>query len=119
MAGIDNLVVPTSEQARLNGQKGGLASVEAKRKRKTLREELLALLADGDTQQKVSLALIREAQLGNNSGSVARAFETIRDTVGEKPTESMVLTANVNTGYDELTADELRALLKQHEDGAV
>jgi hypothetical protein len=109
----------TPEQRRENTSKAGVASGEARRKRKTLREELLALLADGDTQERVSLALIREAQLGNNSGSVARAFETIRDTVGEKPTESMVLTANVNTGYDELTADELRALLKQHEDGRI
>lgn len=119
MAGIDNLTPFTVDKAREVGKLGGIASGEAKRKRKTLREELLALLADGDTQEKVSLALIREAQLGNASGSVARAFETIRDTVGEKPTESMVLTANVNTPYDELTADELRALLKQHEDGAI
>lgn len=119
MAGIDNLVVPSSEKAREIGRKGGIASGEAKRARKTLREELLALLSEGDVQKSIGLALVREAQLGNNSGSVARAFETIRDTVGEKPTESMVLTANVNTPYDELTADELRALLKQHEDGAI
>jgi len=119
VAGIDNLVVPSSEKAREIGRKGGIASGEAKRARKTLREELLALLSEGDVQKSIGLALVREAQLGNNSGSVARAFETIRDTVGEKPTESMVLTANVNTPYDELTADELRALLKQHEDGAI
>ena len=119
MANDENLVPLTTTKAREIGKLGGIASGESKRRRKTLREELLALLADGDTQSKVSLALITEAIIGNNSGSVARAFETIRDTIGEKPTESMVLTANVNTPYDELTADELRALLKQHEDGSI
>ena len=119
MAGQDNLTPFTVEKAREVGKLGGIASGESKRKRKTLREELLALLADGDTQERVSLALIREAQEGNRSGSVAKAFETLRDTVGEKPTESMVLSASVNTGYDEMTADQLRALLKLHEDGAV
>lgn len=117
-----NLIKPedlTPEERRVNASKAGVASVESRRKRKTLREELLALLADGDTQSRVSLAIINEAINGNNSGSVARAFETIRDTVGEKPTESMVLSASVNTGYDEMTADQLRALLKLHEDGAV
>lgn len=120
MAGQDNLIpVRTKEEARERGTNGGIASGEARRKRKTLREELIALLESGDTQQRMSVALIQEATIGNSAGSVARAWETVRDTIGEKPTESMVLTANVNTGYDDCTADELRALLKLHEDGTI
>lgn len=120
VAGQDNLIpVRTKEEARERGTNGGIASGEARRKRKTLREELIALLESGDTQQRMSVALIQEATIGNSAGSVARAWETVRDTIGEKPTESMVLTANVNTGYDDCTADELRALLKLHEDGTI
>lgn len=72
-------------------KKGGAASVRARRARKTLREELLTLLADGDTQQKISVALILEAINGNRAGSVSKAFETIRDTIGEKPVEKVML----------------------------
>jgi len=119
LANDENLVPLTTEKAREVGRLGGIASGEAKRRRKTLREELLALLSDEGVQERMSLALIREATEGNSSGSVARAFETVRDTVGEKPTESMVLTASVNTPYDELTAEQLRELLKMHENGAI
>jgi hypothetical protein len=75
-----NLKVPTSEEARINGRKGGIASGKARKERKTLKEELLLLLSNGDTQEKISLSLIQEAINGN-----VKAFETIRDTVGEKP----------------------------------
>lgn len=34
--GEQNLIVPTSEQARINGRKGGLASARAKKERKTM-----------------------------------------------------------------------------------
>lgn len=38
MASTDNLIVPTHEEAVANGRKGGLASAEARRKKKTMRE---------------------------------------------------------------------------------
>ncbi len=77
-----NLRVPTSEEAREIGRKGGIASGKARRERKTLREELLLLLEKGDTQEKISLAMIKEALDGNT-----KAFEVIRDTIGEKPVD--------------------------------
>lgn len=49
-------------------------------RRKTMRQELERLLASGDTQKKISVALVDRAI----SGDVAR-YTTIRDTVGEKP----------------------------------
>lgn len=61
---------------------GGVASAKSRRARKTLKEELLLLLEKGDTQQKISLSLIAEALNGNT-----KAFEVIRDTIGEKPTD--------------------------------
>lgn len=78
----------TKEEQREIARKGGKASVEARRKRKTLKEELLLLLEKGDTQEKVSLALIKQALEGNT-----KAFEVIRDSIGEKPTDK--LEANV------------------------
>lgn len=70
----------TEEEQRELARKGGIASGKARAARKTLKEELLLLLSNGDTQQKVSLALIQQALQGNT-----KAFEVIRDTVGEKP----------------------------------
>lgn len=80
MAGKDNLRVPSSDEARENGRKGGIASGESRRARKTLREELLLLLETDDNNKKISVALIEKALLGD-----INAFTTIRDTIGEKP----------------------------------
>lgn len=77
-----NLKVFDSETAREAGRKGAKKTNEIRRQRKTLREELLALLSAGDTQEKLSLALLEQAQNGNT-----KAFEVIRDTIGEKPVE--------------------------------
>ena len=79
----------TKEEAR----KGGIASGIARRERKTFKEELIALLSDGDIQEKISLALLDKAKDGDT-----RAFEVLRDTVGEKPVEK---TQNeVNLSYE-------------------
>lgn len=86
MANAENLKPPinkrsTSEQREIR-QKGGIKSGEVRRARKTLKEELLLLLENGNTQNKISLALIKKALKGN-----IKAFEVIRDTIGEKPAD--------------------------------
>jgi hypothetical protein len=87
MANEQNLKPVTSkDEARERGRKGGLASGEARRKRKTLKEELLLMLADGETQQSVTLALIEKAMSGDT-----KAFEVIRDTIGEKPVDKVMI----------------------------
>ena len=87
MAGKENLrPVSSKEEARERGRKGGLASGEARRKRKTLKEELLLMLSDGETQQSVTLALIEKAMSGDT-----KAFEVIRDTIGEKPVDKVMI----------------------------
>lgn len=70
------------EEAKKNGKKGGIKSGEVRRERKLLKDELLLLLSTGNTQEKISLALIQKALKGDT-----KAFEIIRDTVGEKPTQ--------------------------------
>lgn len=70
----------TKEEAKRRGENGGKKSGEVRRERKALREELLLLLSQGDTQEKLSVALITKAINGD-----VKAFEVIRDTIGEKP----------------------------------
>ena len=87
MANEQNLKPVTSKkEARERGRKGGLASGEARRKRKTLKEELLLMLSEGDTQQSVTIALIEKAMGGDT-----KAFEVIRDTIGEKPVDKVMI----------------------------
>lgn len=91
---VDNLVPQnkrTKEEQRKIASMGGKASAKARRARKTLREELILLLSEGDVQNKISLALIDEALNGNKSGSVTKAFEVIRDSIGEKPVDKVML----------------------------
>ena len=89
MANEGNLkLIRTKSGAREKGKKGGKKSGEVRAQRKTLREELIALLEtkieDKTIQEKISFSLIQEAISGN-----IKAFETIRDTIGEKPIEQI------------------------------
>ena len=111
MANEQNLKpVSSKKEARERGRKGGLASGESRRKRKTLKEELLLMLSDGDIQEKISLALINEAINGNNAGSVTKAFEVIRDTIGERPVEKVQATQTV-VDMSAFSTEEIKAML--------
>lgn len=106
MAGKDNLrPVSSKEEARERGRKGGLASGEARRKRKTLKEELLLMLSEGETQKSVTLALIEKAMSGDT-----KAFEVIRDTIGEKPADK-VETKQTVLDMSKFSTEELKAML--------
>lgn len=87
MANAENLKRFSSSEARENGKKGAEKSAQSRRARKTLKEELLLLLSDGDIQNKISLALLKKAQKGN-----IKAFEVIRDTIGERPKDEQEVT---------------------------
>lgn len=91
------------DAAKESGKKGGVASGEARRERKTLKDELLLLLAEGDTQKKMCTKLINRVK---NKGDV-KAFIAIRDTIGEKPMEK-IITANI----DPETAREVEEMVR-------
>ena len=78
------------------GRQANKAKIEG---RKTLREELLSLLEKGDMQKKMSLSIIQKAIKGDT-----KAYEIIRDTVGEKPKD--VIDANVNTEIKVMIEDD-------------
>lgn len=69
--------------------RGGVASGEAKRRKKTLREELeimLEALVKKDDGKEVSLQHeLTGAVLQKGLQGDVRAFEVIRDTIGQKP----------------------------------
>lgn len=78
----DNLKTLSPSEARENGKKGGIKSGQTRRERKALKDELLLLLENGNIQNNICVALVDKAQNGD-----IKAFEVIRDTIGEKPVE--------------------------------
>lgn len=94
------------DRAREIGRKGGKNSKAKQKMRKTLREELLALLSEQITdknsgrqmeaQRAMSTALIQQALRGN-----VKAFEIVRDTIGEKPVDNISISATDMSALDE------------------
>ena len=87
----------TKSEQREIARKGGIASGKKRRELKTLKEELLLLLAEGDTQKKISLALIQKALQGD-----IKAFEVIRDSTGQKCVEKVEVTQTVDDSIKEI-----------------
>ena len=105
-----------SEQVEI-ARLGGFASGEAKRKRKTIREELEFLLAkqlknnkgeDISTREAISTAMIGQAIKGN-----VKAFIAIRDTIGEKPTDKQEITGSLGIKKVFITKEE-QAEVEEH-----
>ena len=85
---VSNLKKLTSEEARINGSKGGKKSVEVRRQKKLLKELLEEALEEetktGNVAVDITTALVKRAKDGN-----IKAYEVIRDTLGQKPVESV------------------------------
>lgn len=87
MANEQNLKpIKNSKMARELQEKSVKKRKENQLARKTFRESLLLLLEKDDTQNRINEALIFKALNGDT-----KAFEVIRDTVGEKPVDSLKL----------------------------
>ena len=105
MAGTDNLKPVRSEsEARELGQKGGIASGEARRRKKTMREALEQLLYHGKVpettknimkaegidedemthQMVITRSLIAKAESGD-----VQAYNAICQMIGEKPADNL------------------------------
>lgn len=89
MANEENLINlrdRTPRERQEISRKGAEATNRLRRERKTLKEELLLLLSENDMQEKISLALLQKAMQGDT-----KAFEVMRDTIGEKPKDEIDL----------------------------
>lgn len=112
MANEQNLIPVRSEsEARKMGEKGGIASGEARRAKKTLRERVRMfgeLKVDGKAKEQMrqmgiseddadrftqaAVSLFQKALKGDVS-----AFNAIRDIIGEKPVDETKLTGALDT----------------------
>lgn len=91
MKGQENLIPMnerTEEEQREIAKMGGIASGKARKEKKLLRELLEDALSKGtETDNEyinITLALIRQANEGN-----VKAYEVIRDTLGQKPVDKV------------------------------
>ena len=113
----------TSEELRARARAGGIASGKARREKKAFRETLETLLSmkmeNGEevsveditsfkgikgknisVQEAILIAQIQKAMKGDT-----RAAEYVRDSIGQKPTDSMNMSVNLPVffeGEDEL-----------------
>lgn len=124
---LQNLRTPTSEEARQNGRKGGLASVEARKRKKSLQEIARALLESEAGLTDAEKQMLRDMGLDPTQGAALvaamhnkgkrgseRAAEFVRDTSGQAPKAQAHITVGEGLSPDEirgLSDAELQAIL--------
>lgn len=129
MAREDLKPVQSTEEAKERGRKGGIASGKARREKRLMRETLDILLAmplkngkfadvDGiknfaalkgkniNVQEAIMIAQVQKAMKGDT-----KAAEYVRDTIGQKPVDSVVMGGEVNNPMAGLTTEELKKLI--------
>ncbi len=125
-ASLKNLKPYTKETAKLNGRKGGIASVEAKRRKKTLREcvTMFGELDCSDAMKKKlkDCGIDDEEYLCNNMAIIYGLFQAgMRGNVGAvrlilelrnelKERNVVTVTTALYNPYADLSDDELRRL---------
>lgn len=122
----------TAEEQQEIASKGGKASVEARRKRKTFKEQtelLLSLpLKDKNAKSKLKKLGIDTENLDNQMAMLVvqlnkamkgdmQSVTFFRDIVGEKPKEKVELEGNINTNpLEGLSTDEIRKAIEMMND---
>lgn len=126
MANEENLKPPrTKSEARTRGRNGGIASGKARREKKLFKETLEALLTmpmnpgkdvsvediknfaeikgkNISVQEAIIIAQVQKAMKGDT-----RAAEYLRDTIGQKPSDVVEVSGQVNNPFEGLTTEEL------------
>lgn len=117
---IDNLRVPTSEEARRNGRKGGIASQKVQREKREQKKTIacaLELILNAKIPE--SMAKKMQAQTGVSeldyrtalaysviSTAIkkgdANALRTIADYTGEKPADNININADENSKFADI-----------------
>ena len=95
MPNEQNLRVPTSSEARENGKKGGIASGEARRAKKSLREAM-QILMEADLTGKDGKTMTGTEAMAAKAFQAAlkgdwKAWELVRDTAGQKPVDKVMV----------------------------
>lgn len=118
-------LIPNSERSpkevRENGKKGGINSGKARRRKKEFRELFEKMLDEqggnlnGEPVTRKELIVARAMKLlqdpeASDAREFLKAFEIVRDTIGEKPVEK-VMVAEV----DQAVIDEVEAMVLEDE----
>ena len=124
----------TPEEYRANGLKAGKASGESRRRMRTFREVIKAIL-DSPEQDPETLELLRSiglegtkrdtltmAQIMKAGRGDTDAFRIVRDTVGEKPKEELEIGNLADRPFEtldltKLSDDDLRRLAQAKSEG--
>lgn len=99
MANEENLIghgfhERTASEQREIARKGGKASGEARREKKLIRDRILERMTENDWDEFID-GIIERAKKGD------RAYELLRDTIGEKPVEQVNI-MNVDKSLEEM-----------------
>lgn len=103
MANEQNLKVPTSEEAREYGRRGGIASGEARREKATMKKTLEMLLNEKNNKGKTyreltTLGLIKGAVDGKaeNYKTIVQLLGELQEQTNEPPSLNITITDNSN-----------------------
>ena len=121
---LKNLKPYTRQSAKMYGRKGGLKSVESKRKKKTLRECAIMFCdmeCDDETKDKLRKYGVDEELFTNGMGMICRLYTSalrgnvgavrlILELTGELKQHTAVTVTNNVSPYAGLTEEELRIL---------
>lgn len=102
--------VRSKEEAREKGKRGGKASGEARREKKQFQQAVLTALKTSTEHGSTMLEDIVAAQIKRALEGDTRAFEALRDTSGEKPTDKVE--ASVTNENKELMREYLESVKK-------
>lgn len=117
---IDNLRVPTSEEARRNGRKGGIASQKAQREKKE-QKKTIACALELILNAKIPDAMAKKMQAQTGVSELdyrtalaysvistaikkgdANALKTIADYTGEKPADNLNISTDENSKFADI-----------------
>lgn len=128
MANEQNLRPPTTEEARERGRKGGQASAKKRQQNKTFKEIISKFLDGQVSDERLKQQMIdfgfADKEVSNKSCAVfalwkeaikgnTKAFELLRDTIGEKPQDKVNISGEVNNPFSGMTTEELRKILNE------
>ena len=131
MANSQNLIKNedlTPEQRRRNASKAGKASAKKRQQNKTFKEIINKFLDEQVSDERLKQQMVEfgfaDKEVSNKSCAVislwkesikgnTKAFELLRDTIGEKPQEKVNISGEVNNPFSGMTTEELRKILNE------
>lgn len=104
MAGKDNLRTPSTEEAREMQRLSAKKRSENIKQKKIFKEAIAERMGFNDFNEMIDNLIARAK---NND----KSFETLRDTMGQKPTESVNVNGKINNPFSGLSTEELREIV--------